>query len=114
LALNKKDFLKIAFIILLFLCLVTAWLAFGDSGFIHLYRMDKERQVYQEKIRKLEQANQELLEQISKFRSDKEYIDAEARRELGLVREGELIYRFRQEQNDKKRSGQQEKTPNDE
>ena len=99
-SLNKKNFFKIALVILLFLGLIISWLAFGDRGFVHLYKMDKERQVYQEKIYDLEKANQVLLEQIRKLRSDKEYIENEARKELGLVREDELIYRFHKKRND--------------
>ncbi|MFC1867367.1 septum formation initiator family protein [Thermodesulfobacteriota bacterium] len=98
--LNKKDFLKVSLFTLLVVCLIVVWLAFGERGFIHLYRMEKERQAYLEKIRKLEEANKELLEQIGKLRKDKEYIEAVARRELGLVRENELIYRFSKEQNE--------------
>ena len=92
--LSKKDILKLSLIILLFLCLIVAWLAFGNRGFVHLYRMEKERQAYLEKIRALENANQELMEKIHRLRKDKEYIESVARRELGLVRENELIFRF--------------------
>ena len=97
-SLNKKEVLKIGSIILFFLGLIVFWLAFGDRGFIHLYRMDKERQAYLEKIQELEKANQVLVEQINKLRSDKECIENEARKELGLVREDELIYRFHKKQ----------------
>lgn len=104
--LTKKDFFKISLITLIFLGLIMAWLAFGERGFIHLYRMEKERQAYLEKIRELERANQELLEEIDRLRNDEEYIESEARRELGLVRENELIYRFSSEQdNDRQGAG---------
>ncbi|MFC1535463.1 septum formation initiator family protein [Thermodesulfobacteriota bacterium] len=89
--------MKISLITLLFLGLIATWLTFGERGFIHLYRMEKERQAYLEKIHKLEKANRELLEQIDRLRKDKEYIESVARRELGLVRENELIYRFSNE-----------------
>ena len=95
--LNKKDFFKISLFTLIVLGVIIAWLAFGERGFIHLYRMEKERQAYLEKIRELEKANQDLLEQIERLRDDKDYIESEARKELGLVRENELIYRFSSE-----------------
>jgi cell division protein FtsB len=98
LGLNKKEFLKIFCITVLFLGLIVAWLAFGDRGFIHLYRMEKERQAYVERIHILEEENQKLLEQINKLRSDEEYIESEARKELGLLKENEVIYRFGGEQ----------------
>jgi cell division protein FtsB len=94
LGLGKKEFIKIFCLILIFLGLIVAWLAFGDRGFIHLYQMEKERKAYAERIRALEEENQRLLEQIERLRSDKAYIESEARKELGLLRENEVIYRF--------------------
>jgi len=98
LGLGKKQFIKIFCLILLFLGLIVAWLAFGDRGFIHLYQMEKERKVYAERIRALEEENQRLLEQIERLRSDKAYIESEARKELGLLKDNEVIYRFEEEQ----------------
>ena len=112
-SLNKKDFLKISLITLLSLGLIVAWLAFGERGFIYLYRMEKERQAYLEKIRKLEEANNELLEEINKLRNDKEYIEEVARKELGLVRENEVIYRFSRGQDDVILSEKQAKNSHD-
>ena len=91
---NGKNLLKFSLLALLFLGLVAAWLGFGERGFIHLYRMDRERQTYQEKINKLERENRELLDEIHRLRSDREYVENLGRRELGLVKEDEIIYRF--------------------
>lgn len=95
--LGKKEFIKIFCLILIFLGLIVAWLAFGDRGFIHLYQMEKERKAYAERIRALEEENQRLLEQIERLRSDKAFIESEARKELGLLKENEVIYRFEEE-----------------
>jgi len=92
--LNGKDILKISLLAFLFLGLVVAWLGFGERGFIHLYRMDTERQAYLERINKLERENRELLEEIQRLRSDRDYVENLGRRELGLVKEDELMYRF--------------------
>ena len=91
---NGKDILKFSLLALLFLGLVVAWLGFGERGFIHLYRMDTERQAYLERINKLERDNRELLEEIQRLRSDRDYVENLGRRELGLVKEDELMYRF--------------------
>jgi cell division protein FtsB len=95
--LNKKDVLKFSFITLVFLALIVAWLGFGERGFIHLYRMEKERQAYLTKIRNLEKQNRQLLEQINQLHTDKDYIESVARRELGLVKEDEVIYKISRE-----------------
>lgn len=95
---NKKGFLKFSLITLIFLALIVAWLGFGERGFIHLYRMEKERQAYLARIRHLEKQNQQLLKQINQLRTDKEYIESVARKELGLVKENEIIYKINREQ----------------
>jgi cell division protein FtsB len=92
--LNGKNILKFSLLALVFLGLVVAWLGFGERGFIHLYRMDRERQTYLEKINKLEQENRELLDEIKRLRSDRDYVESLGRRELGLVKGDELMYRF--------------------
>ena len=100
-SINKKGFLKISILTLVFLCLITAWLAFGKRGFIHLYRMEKERQTYLEKIRKLELANQELIDEISRLQTESDYIEKMARNELGMIRDNEIIFRFNSDQSEK-------------
>jgi cell division protein FtsB len=91
---NGKNILKFCLVALIFLGLVVAWLGFGERGFIHLYRMDRERQTYQEKINQLERENRELLDEIQRLRSDREYVESLGRRELGLLKEDEVMYRF--------------------
>jgi len=93
-----KSFLKFSFLALIFLGLIAAWLGFGERGFIHLYRMEKDRQAYLLKIERLEKENQQLLEEINRLRSDKAYIESVARRELGLIKDNETIYRFNKKQ----------------
>jgi cell division protein FtsB len=91
---SKKGFFKFTFFFLLLLCLMVAWLGFGERGFVHLYQMERERTSHIEKISRLEQENQELLEEIQRLRTDKAYIEAMGRRELGLVKNEEVLYRF--------------------
>lgn len=91
---NKKRFVKFSFAAILLLGLLVAWLGFGQRGFIYLYRMEKERQAYLERIKKLEKENHELLEEIHQLRTDSEYVESVARRELGLIKDNEILYRF--------------------
>lgn len=92
--LTGKGILKFALLALLFLGLLGAWLGFGERGFIHLYRMDRERQTYLDRIKTLERENRELLDEIQRLRSDRNYVEDLGRRELGLVKEDEVMYRF--------------------
>lgn len=93
-AVNKKQFYQALLLSLFIIGIIVSWLAFGDRGFIYLYRMEKERQVYVERIKKLELANQKIKDEIYRLRTDSDYIESTAKKELGLVRENEIIYRF--------------------
>jgi len=75
---------------------VVVWLAFGQHGFIHLYRVGKERQACEQRIKKLVEENQALFDEIQRLRTDPEYVEHVVRKELGFVRENEIIYRFQE------------------
>jgi cell division protein FtsB len=96
LALTRKKTFRLTALGFLFLALMAAWLGFGERGFIHLYKIEKERQAYADKIRDLELENQKLLDEINRLRSDEDYIESQARKELGLLKDGEVLYRFKQ------------------
>jgi cell division protein FtsB len=97
---RKRKLVKISLAVLCVLGPVIAWLGFGQYGFIHLYRVGKEREAYVQKIKKLTEENQALFDEIQRLRKDPKYIERVARKELGLVKKNEVIYRFR---DDKKR-----------
>ena len=97
LGINKVGILKLFLLAILFLGLIIAWLGFGERGFIHLYGMEKERQVHLERIYKLEEENKALLAEINRLRTDKEYIENFARKELNLLKDDEIHYRFMKE-----------------
>ena len=84
-------------IILCILGPIVAWLGFGKHGLFHLYHTGLERQAYVEKIRRLAEENQALLEEVYLLRSDMNYVETVARKELNLIKENELIYRFNKE-----------------
>ena len=92
--LSKKSLLKFSFFFLLLLCLMAAWLGFGERGLVHLIQMEKERTSQVERIGRLERENKELLEEIQRIRTDQEYIESMGRRELGLIKDEEVLYRF--------------------
>lgn len=77
--------------------LLAAWLVFGKRGIVHLYRMESQRQEYQEKIRRLEAENDELLEEIERLRDDKDFIESVARKELNLLKDEEVHFHFADE-----------------
>jgi cell division protein FtsB len=77
------------------------WLGFGKRGFLHLYRMEMRRQACIERIRGIEKENQTIIEEIQRLNTDEAYLESVARKELGLVKEDEILYRFGREHNNR-------------
>jgi cell division protein FtsB len=74
--------------------LLAAWLGFGRQGLIHLYRSDKERQACVVRILAVAQENQALMDEIDRLTNDMEYLAGVARKELNVLKDNEVIYRF--------------------
>lgn len=96
---TKTGFLKLLCPVL-FLGLIIGWLGFGERGLVHLHKMEKEREAYLDRISKLEQEKQSLLDEIKRLRTDKQHIESIARREWGLIKDNEILYRFAREKED--------------
>lgn len=92
-------------ILLCFLAPVMAWLGFGEQGLIHLYRTEMERKAYVDRIHQLAEENQTLLEEVHRLRTDMEYIESVARKELSLIKKNEIIYRFDKKETHSKDTG---------
>ena len=88
---SKKKIL----ILVLFLFLVFGFFTFfGDKGIMHLLRLEKEWGRIKEANVKIEEENRKLREEVKRLQYEKRYIEEIARKELGMVREGEVIYQF--------------------
>jgi len=88
---KRKRLLLLILIPLLILGILTF---FGEKGILHLLRLQKELVRIKEKNTKLEVENQKLKEEVKRLQTDKRYIEEIARKELGMVKEGEIIYQF--------------------
>lgn len=95
---GKKKFVRTSLALLCVIAPMVAWLGFGQHGFIHLYGVGKERQACEQMIKKLTEENQTLFDEIQRLRTDSKYVEQVARKELGLVKENEIIYRFQEEE----------------
>jgi len=92
---KKPSVWKTACLILLILMALLAWVAFGERGLVRLHRTDMERLHLVERIRKLAEENRKLHGEVQRLRSDMTYLEAVVRKELRLIRENEVIYRFK-------------------
>ena len=95
---KKRSILLLILSLFLILGLLTF---FGDKGILHLLRLRKEMSRIQEDNRKIEAENRNLREEVKRLQNEKRYIEEIARKELGMVKEGEVIYRFDPLKNDK-------------
>ena len=84
----------ILILILLSFLILGIFTFFGEKGILHLFRLKKEVARIKEKNSKLEEENQKLREEVKRLQSDKRYIEEIARKELGMVKEEEIIYQF--------------------
>ena len=87
---NRWYFLLWPFLVLASVLLII-W---SPNGLLHLRELHVEHQELLQKNNILGKENQDLYEEISRLQNDPDAIESLARQELGLVREGELIFQF--------------------
>jgi cell division protein FtsB/cell division protein DivIC len=85
---------RILILVVISLLILGSLTFFGEKGIFNLLRLRKEVVRIKEKNSQLEGENQRLKEEIKRLQSDRRYIEEIARKELGMVKEGEIIYRF--------------------
>ena len=74
---------------------------FGEKGILHMMHLQKELAKIQEDNRQIETENQKLKEEVRRLKVEKRVIEEIARKELGMVKEGEVIYQFDPPKNEK-------------
>jgi cell division protein FtsB len=98
---RKRGILFLILILFLALGLLTF---FGDKGVLHLLRLQNELSRIKEANKGTEAENRRLREEVRRLQNEKRYIEGIARKELGMVKEGEIIYQFDPPKNDKEPS----------
>jgi cell division protein FtsB len=68
---------------------------FGGGGLCELWRLHHERATLRDEVFRLLQENDALRQRIVLLRHSDRDLERLARQELGLVRDGEIVYRFR-------------------
>ena len=85
--------------------LLLGFALFGDRGILRALQAGRQKAALQEEVRQLEAANDELRQEIESLRNDRRYLEAIARKELGMVKDDELVYQFRSVQKAPRTSG---------
>lgn len=85
--------------------LLLGFALFGNKGILRALQAHRQQNALQEEVRRIEATNAQLRQEIESLSSDRRYIEAVARKELGMVKDEELVYQFRSPQKDGKPAG---------
>lgn len=86
--------MKIGRYLIFFLLLMALLITFGNRGFVDNYLMSKRLAQLKSQTVEITAENNELRKKIILLRSDVSYIEMIARNELGMVRKGDIVYRW--------------------
>lgn len=79
----------------LLILLLLGFAVFGDRGILRALQFSRQKAGLETQVRQLEEENAGLRLEIEALRSDRRTLEGIARRELGMVKEDELVYQFR-------------------
>ncbi|MFO8163313.1 MAG: FtsB family cell division protein [Thermodesulfobacteriota bacterium] len=95
LAFCKKNLIIYIFVFSFLAIVLLFWLTFGRHGLINLYQMQKEKERCLAILNTMREENRLLALEISRLKQDDQYFESVARKQLGLVKDNEIVYRFR-------------------
>lgn len=87
---GKKNLITIWLLVIILLML--GYAVFGSRGVVRIMQAERQKQQFEMRLADLQQEQQELREEIDRLKHDRDYWEQLARKKLGMVREGELIY----------------------
>ncbi|MBI5193838.1 MAG: septum formation initiator family protein [Nitrospirae bacterium] len=76
-------------------------LIFSDLGLLKYFSIKRDHNRLSHEISQLDSSNKSLREEVTKLKTDPDYIESIARDKLGLVKEGEKVYKFEERTNQK-------------
>ena len=85
-----KNLISVALALVLLVML--GYAIFGERGVIRIMQAERQKQQLESRLTELQQEQQQLRDEIERLRHDRDYWEQLARENLGMVREGELIY----------------------
>jgi cell division protein FtsB len=91
----RKNYFICILILSCIAVLLVAWLSFGRHGLMDLYKMQKEKERCIAIVGDLREKNRQLAAEIRRLKEDQKYLESVARKELGLAKENEIIYRLK-------------------
>ena len=86
--------MKIGRFLVLFLIVMAILITFGNRGVVDNYLMSKKLASLKSETREIALENNELKKKIILLRNNINYIETIARDELGMVKKGDIVYRW--------------------
>ena len=91
---KKTEGFKKRYLLLVLIPVIAAFAVFGDKGLLDVYKLKKELNGILSYNRSIEDENRALEENIRLLKTDKRYIGYIAKKELGMIRKNEVVYRI--------------------
>ncbi len=86
--------MKIGRYLVVFLLLMALLITFGNRGLVDNYLVSKRLAQLKSQSNEITTENNDLKRKILLLRNNLTYIEALARNELGMVKEGDIVYRL--------------------
>lgn len=67
---------------------------FGERGLLRIHHLKREKEEIQGRLERVKAENDKLKREIEALKTDRRYLETVARKDFGLVRPNEIIYRF--------------------
>ena len=97
---ERSVFFSILAAILLFMFLL---IIFGENGVLHRNRMERILETLSFDNERLVEENLDFYRRINRLKNDPDYVESIARRELGMVGKGEIVFTLPPPEKNKKR-----------
>jgi cell division protein FtsB len=79
---------------LVFILLFLSFTIFGERGLLRIYHLNREKEDILKRVSVVKTENDRLKREIEALKSDRRYLESIARKDFGLVRKNEVIYKF--------------------
>jgi cell division protein FtsB len=86
--------MKVGRYLVVFIFVMGMLIIFGKRGLVDNYSMKERLMSLKKTNQDISLENKELNKKVTLLRGDLQYIETVARNELGMVRKGDLVYRY--------------------
>jgi cell division protein FtsB len=79
---------------MLLILVILGFALFGEKGILRAWQANRHKAALEAELRQQEETIAQLKNEVKALQSDRRYIEGIARRELGMVKEDELVYQY--------------------